>query len=139
MRDRRALMTVRAGGVETHFAGRALLASLQDRRMIAVEPIDLEPRYTDSQLPGRCLKCLAEQRLDGCLRQLLTQEGEDPELVQKYSALLSFLQSEDSAELRDQAERILAQGKSVTVRVCSDGDKTTYILQVDEHNTKGGN
>jgi len=103
-----------------------------------MEPIDLEPTYTDSQIPGKCVKCLAEQHLDGCLRQLLTQEGENPELVQRYSALLSFLQSEDSAGLRDQAERLLSQGKSVTVRVSSDGDKTTYVLEVGKQDSEGG-
>lgn len=96
-----------------------------------MEPIDLKPHYTSSQIPGKCLKCLTEQCLDGCLRELLTQEGEEPELVEKYSTLLSFLQSEDSVELRDQAERLLARGKEVMVRIHSDGDKTSYTLEVD--------
>ena len=102
-----------------------------------MEPIDLKPHYTSSQIPGKCLKCLAEQCLDGCLRELLTREGEEPELVEKYSTLLSFLQSEESVELRDQAERLLARGKEVMVRIHSDGDKTSYTLEVDGPDNDG--
>jgi len=42
-----------------------------------MEPINLEPRYSTPQLPGKCLKCLAEQQLDSCLGQLLVEQGEN--------------------------------------------------------------
>lgn len=102
-----------------------------------MEPIDLKPCYTSSQIPGKCLKCLTEQCLDGCLRELLTRDGEEPELVEKYSTLLSFLQSRESVELRDQAERLLAEGKEVMLRIQADGDKTSYTLEVDGPDNNG--
>lgn len=39
-----------------------------------MEPIDLKPRYSTRDIPGRCIKCLAEQELDSCLRELLREE-----------------------------------------------------------------
>jgi len=102
------------------------------------EPIHLEPRYSTSQLPGKCVKCLAEQHLDGCLRQLLVECGEDEELVKRYSALLSFLESPDSIKLRDEAERYLAEGKDVTVSVYPQDGGMKFALQVSEPNTEGG-
>ncbi|GAI73569.1 unnamed protein product, partial [marine sediment metagenome] len=58
-----------------------------------MEPIDLEPRHSTTEIPGKCVKCLAEQQLGGCLRQLLGEEGESAELKERYVALLSFLKS----------------------------------------------
>jgi len=102
------------------------------------EPINLEPRYSTSQLPGKCVKCLAEQQLDGCLRQLLVEYGEDEELVKRYSALLSFLESPDSIKLRDEAEKYLAEGKDVQVKIFPQAGNLKFVLQVSEPNTEGG-
>jgi len=63
--------------------------------------IDLEPRYTTKDFPGKCIKCLAEQKLDTCLRELLRSEAEDPEQYRRYEALLAFLQSPQAEKLRD--------------------------------------
>ena len=97
-----------------------------------MEPINLEPHYSTAELPGKCLKCLAEQQLDGCLRQLLMERGEDKELRERYSALLSFLKSPRSKKLRDKTEEYLAQGQDVTVKVYSQAGKMKYQIQVGE-------
>jgi len=103
-----------------------------------VEPIDLEPRYSTAELPGKCLKCLAEQQLDGCLRQLLVEEGEDKDLQKKYSTLLSFLKSSESKKLRDETEKQLAEGRDVKVKIFSRGGKMKYEIEVSELKTEGG-
>ena len=97
-----------------------------------MEPINLEPHYSTAKLPGKCLKCLAEQQLDGCLRQLLMERGEDKELQERYSALLSFLKSPRSKKLRDKTEEYLAEGQDVTVKIYSQSGKTKYKIQVGE-------
>lgn len=42
-----------------------------------MELINLDPRYSTSSVPGRCLKCLAEEELNKCLIGLLRGEGDD--------------------------------------------------------------
>ena len=32
---------------------------------------ELEPKHSTSQIPGKCIKCLAEQELNNCLLELL--------------------------------------------------------------------
>ena len=103
-----------------------------------MEPINLEPRYSSSQLPGKCLKCLAEQHLNGCLRQLLIDQEESKEVQIKYSALLSFLQSTKSKKLRDETEKYLAEGKDVKVKISSQAGIMKYELQVSDVDTEGG-
>ena len=61
-----------------------------------MEAIDLEPRHSTNEIPGKCLKYLTEQELDGCLRLLLVEKGESRELKGMYAALLSFLKSPES-------------------------------------------
>ena len=96
-----------------------------------MEPIDLEPRYTSGELPGKCIKCLAEQKLDGCLRELL--RGEDSEETkQRFELLLTFLKSTESHRIRDEAEKYLAEGKKVTLRLSFADDKPTYELHIEE-------
>ena len=46
-----------------------------------MEPIELEPRYTSGELPGKCIKCLAEQELNNYLLELL-KGGEDGQKLQ---------------------------------------------------------
>ena len=55
------------------------------------ESIDLEPRYSTKDMPGKCIKCLSEQKLDTCLREILRSEEDNPEQYQRYEALLAFL------------------------------------------------
>ena len=97
-----------------------------------MEPINLEPKYSTSQIPGKCLKCLAEQQLDSCLRQLLVEQGESKQLQERYASILSFLKSPESKKLRDEAERYLAEGKDVKVKISSQGDEIKYWIEVTE-------
>lgn len=92
-----------------------------------MEPIDLEPRYSTNEIPGKCLKCLTEQGLDGCLRLLLMEKGESGELKEMYAALLSFLKSPESKKLRDKAEKYLSEGKQVNLVISGEGK---YELKV---------
>jgi hypothetical protein len=96
------------------------------------EPIDLAPRYSSSDVPGRCLKCLAEDELNHCLFELLRGEGNEKELVDRFETLGSFLKSPELQTLRDESERYLAEGKKVSVRIyCVDG-KPKYELKIKE-------
>ena len=82
-----------------------------------MDNFDLEPNYTCNEVPGRCLKCLAEKELNNCLFSLLDEQTNDSELHQRYEALLALLQSEDFEKLRDETERLLSEGKQVKVKV----------------------
>jgi hypothetical protein len=96
-----------------------------------MEPIELEPRYTSGELPGKCIKCLAEQELDSCLRELL--RGEDSEEVkQRFERLVTFLKSPESQKIRDKAEKYLAEGKKVRLILSFTDGKPKYELNIDE-------
>ena len=97
-----------------------------------METIDLDPRYSTSDVPGRCVKCLAEQKLNNCLFELLRGEGDEKELVQRFETLVSFLKSPESQKLRAESERYLSEGKEVTVRIHFVDDKPRYDLKVKE-------
>ena len=101
-----------------------------------MEPIDLEPRYSTTQIPGKCLKCLAEQQLDSCLRQLLIEQGDSKQLQARYTSILSFLMSPESKKLRNETEKYLAEGKNVKVKITSQGDEIEYIIEVTDKQTK---
>ena len=96
-----------------------------------MEPIDLNPRYSTKDIPGKCIKCLAEQELNSCLKMLLTDEKDNKEVQQRFEMLLSFLKSPESKKLRDESERFLADGRQVTLKIQFDDDKTSYELKVD--------
>ena len=96
-----------------------------------MEPINLDPRYSTKEIPGKCIKCLAEQELNNCLIELLKEVGEDKELQQRFEALVSFLKSHKSQKLRDESERYLAEGKQVTVEICFEAGKPKYKLKVN--------
>ena len=97
-----------------------------------METIDLDPRYSTSDVPGRCVKCLAEQKLNNCLFELLRGEGDEKELVQRFETLVSFLNSPESQKLRAESERYLSEGKEVTVRIHFVDGKPRYDLKVKE-------
>ena len=77
--------------------------------------IDLEPRYSTREIPGKCVKCLAEQKYGDCLRELLRKDDGNKELEETYEALVSFLTSPELQELCDESEKRLAEGKEVKV------------------------
>jgi len=97
-----------------------------------MEPINLDPRYSTSDVPGRCVKCLAEQKLNNCLFELLRGEGDEKELVQRFEMLVSFLKSPESQKLRAESERRLSEGKEVTFRIYFVKGKPEYELKVKE-------
>ena len=97
-----------------------------------MEPIDLEPRYSTNEIPGKCIKCLGEQELNKCLMQLLSDEGANEEIQRKYEALVTFLQSPESQKLRAESERYLSEGKEVTVRIHFVNGKAKYGLKIKE-------
>ena len=96
-----------------------------------MESFELEPKYSTREIPGRCLKCLAEKELNNCLMLLLREEGEEEEVQQRFEALVSFLQSPESKRLRDESEKYLAEGKQVKVRIDFESGKPKYWLIID--------
>ena len=96
-----------------------------------MKSFELEPRYSTKEIPGKCLKCLAEHELNNCLMLLLREEGEDEETQQRFEALLSFLKSPDSKRLRDESERYLSEGKQVSLMINYKSGKPEYKLKID--------
>ena len=96
-----------------------------------MEPINLEPRYSTKEIPGKCIKCLAEQELNNCLLELLRAEDENKGLEHRFEALVSFLKSPESKTIRDESERHLAEGKQVTLKINLETGEPKYELKVD--------
>ena len=105
---------------------------MRDDELRKMEPIDLEPRYSTNEIPGKCIKCLGEQELNKCLMQLLSDEGANDDIQRKYEALVTFLQSPESQKLRVESERYLSEGKEVAVRIYFVDGKPKYELKVKE-------
>ncbi len=98
-----------------------------------MEPINLNPRYSTTEVPGKCIKCLAEQEMNNCLLELLRQGGVgNRELEERFEALVAFLKSPESQKLRDEAERYLAEGKQVSVDICLEEGEPVYRLRIKE-------
>ena len=95
-----------------------------------MEPIDLAPKYSTTEVPGKCIKCLAEQKLNNCLIELLRMKGRNTELEKTFETLVSFLKSPESQKLRDESEKYLAEGKQVTVKVYFETGRPKYELKV---------
>jgi len=93
-----------------------------------MKSFNLEPRYSTNEISGKCLKCLSEQELNSCLMQLLREEGINEEVKLKYEALVAFLQSPESKQLRVESERYLAEGKQVSVRISISEGQPKYEL-----------
>jgi hypothetical protein len=93
-----------------------------------MESFKLEPRYSTNEISGKCLKCLSEQELNSCLRQLLREEGINEAIKRKYEALVAFLQSPESKRLRVESERYLSKGKQVSVRISISKGQPKYEL-----------
>jgi hypothetical protein len=94
--------------------------------------IELEPRYTSREIPGRCVRCLAEQEYADCLRQLLRSDDEREELQSRYQDLVSFLTSPELHELRQDSERYLAEGYDVKVVLHLGEGKPRYEIRLGE-------
>ena len=95
-----------------------------------MDSFELEPRYSTSQIPGKCIKCLAQQELDNCLRELLRSEEDDQQLQQRFEMLMTFLKSPQSEKLRDKSEKYLAEGKKVTLKLSLTDGIPKYQLEI---------
>jgi hypothetical protein len=94
------------------------------------ESYDLEPRYSTNEISGKCLKCLSEQELNSCLMQLLREDGINKDVLNKYQALIDFMQSPESQKLREESEKYLAEGKRVSVKISIIQGRPKYDLLV---------
>jgi hypothetical protein len=101
--------------------------------------IDLSPKYSTSEISGKCVKCLAEQELNNCIFQLLSTGGEDENLQQKFNALVDFLRSPEARTLVDEAEKLLSEGKQVSVSIHYEGDRVNYKINTEETNKEVSN
>jgi len=94
--------------------------------------IELEPRYSTREIPGRCIKCLAEEQYRDCLRGLLKGESEGKETEETYEALVSLLKSPELQQLRDESEKYLAEGLDVKVVLHLGEGEPRYEIKVGE-------
>lgn len=94
--------------------------------------LELDPRYSTREIPGRCIKCLAEERYRDCLRELLKGGSEGKELEETYEALVSLLKSPELQKLRDESERYLAEGRDVRVVLHLGEGEPRYEIKVDQ-------
>jgi len=94
--------------------------------------LELEPRYSTREIPGRCVKCLAEERYRDCLRELLKGGSEGKELEETYEALVSLLKSPELQKLRDESERYLAEGRDVKVVLHLGEAQPRYEIRVGQ-------
>ena len=95
-----------------------------------MEPIELEPRYTLHEVPGKCVRCLAEEKLYKCMRELLMSEDGTGELTEEYMLLHDFLESPDLQNLCDETERYLSDGKEVSVKITMEDGTPKYKITV---------
>jgi hypothetical protein len=96
-----------------------------------MERIELEPSYSTVKLPGKCVKCLAEQEYGDCLRHLLKEDGSQLEMEERFEAILSLLKSPELIPLRDEAEKQLANGKRVKLIIERNEDnEPKYRIEV---------
>jgi hypothetical protein len=96
-----------------------------------MDSFNLEPTYTTGEIPGKCIRCLAEEELNTCLRAILRGDSDDEEMVKRYEALVAFLQSEDSLKLRRDSENLLSEGKKVYLIVSVENGEYKYTLEVE--------
>ena len=102
-----------------------------DRSVKHMDSFELEPKHSTSQIPGKCIKCLAEQELNNCLLELLKGAENERELQQRYEMLLTFLKSPESQKLRDESEKYLAEGRRVMLKLSFGDGEPRYELKID--------
>lgn len=96
-----------------------------------MDRIELEPAYSTVKLPGKCVKCLAEQQYGDCLKQLLKGDDSKKEMEERFEAILSLLKSPELIQLRDEAEKHLADGKRVKLIIDRNKDnEPVYSIEV---------
>lgn len=95
-----------------------------------MEDIELKPSHSTVNVPGKCLKCLAEQEYGNCLREMLTGEEGKEAAQQRFELVMSLLNSPELAKLRDECERHLADGKEVSLAIHGDKNNPEYEIRV---------
>ena len=98
--------------------------------------IELEPRYSTREIPGRCIKCFAEEQYLDCLKELLKGGGQGKELEETYEALVSFLKSPGLQKLRDESESYLAEGRDVKVVLHLGEGEPRYEIKASQQSEK---
>ena len=96
-----------------------------------MKKIELEPKYSTVEIPGKCLKCLAEQEYGECLRDILKGEAVRGGLEEKFEAMLALLKSAELTKLRDESEKHLADGGKVKLIIHKEGENTRYEIKLD--------
>lgn len=99
-----------------------------------MESIYLTPRYSTNEVSGRCIKCLAEEKLFSCMRELFEDEEDASKLQQRYELLYAFLESPELQKLCDETEKCLSEGKEVNVRIYLENGKPKYELTIKRGN-----
>ena len=97
-----------------------------------MEPIDLSPYYSNNELHSRCVRCLAEEKLNNCIFELLGTPGEDKELEHRFEALRAFLQSPVSRALLDESEKHLSDGKHVDIQLSFEDNQPKFELKITD-------
>jgi hypothetical protein len=95
-----------------------------------MDSINFTPSYSIGEIPGKCIKCLVEGELFNCLKILLLEGDRDEESAKKYELLLKFLKSPEARKLRDESERLLSEGKEVSVNLYVESGQPKYTLKV---------
>jgi hypothetical protein len=79
---------------------------------------------------GRCIKCLAEEKLFSYMRESFRQEKDTAGLKHRYKVLSSFLESPELQKLCDETERYLAEGQDINVKITLENGKPKYKIQL---------
>lgn len=95
-----------------------------------IKTIDLVPYYSTNELPGKCIRCLAEEKLFNCMRELLRAEQDSSYLQEKYEALYTFLESPGLDQLCNETEKYLAEGKQVNVCITINNGKIEHKINL---------
>ena len=96
-----------------------------------MDRIELVPRYSTREIPGKCLGCAAKHQLNIYLGELLSryERGDKSEEVEKkFEALVSFLESPGLERLVNESERHLAEGREVKLIIHPDESQPKYEL-----------
>jgi hypothetical protein len=99
--------------------------------------LELEPRYSTREIPGKCVKCLAEAQYLDCLRELLRGGSEGKGLEETYEGLVSLLKSPELEKLRDECERYLADGRDVKVVLHLGQGEPRYEIKAGQQSEEG--
>lgn len=115
MRCLPALQTAPAGGIKD------------------LDRIELVPRHSTREIPGKCLGCAAKHQLNIYLGELLSryEKGDKSEEVEKrFEALVSLLESSGLERLVNESEKYLADGREVKLIIYPDESQPKYELIV---------